>query len=368
MMKKNLILYILFSTVLLIGCSDKELKVPLEDVGMVSTMAFDYIDEDMMKMTVAIPQFSPEATENTQTFSVSTDMVSKGIVEIEMHSDKKIVLNQLRVILFNEEFAQHGKMEKIVQHLYRESAVGNKVLIAIVNDTGEQILKADYPDKPNINMYINDLLQPSINTAFNPNTNIHDFIYTQTSTVHDSIIPLLEKKNGTIKMEEIAIFKGQEMLQSLTTDEALIIQALQGRKNLAPLSLELDDGKEKLMLDLIKNKVSMKSNESMDSPKLSIKLKMEGTLVEYSGKRKEVLHQLEEITKLEKDINERTSKQIEEFFDKLKELEVDPVGLAEEFRRYYNGKWDKKKTNDIISRLQIDVQVETSIISTGNLK
>ncbi|QUG40302.1 Ger(x)C family spore germination protein [Psychrobacillus sp. INOP01] len=367
-MKKNIILFILLSTILLIGCSDKELKVPLEDVGMVSTMAFDYIDEDTMKMTVAIPQFSPEAKENTQTFSVSTDMVSKGIVEIEMHSDKKIVLNQLRVVLFNEEFAQHGEMEKIVRHFYRESSVGNKVLIAIVNDTGEQILKADYPDKPNINMYINDLLQPSINTAFNPNTNIHDFIYTQTSTVHDSIVPLLEKKDGTIKMEGIAIFKGHEMLQSLTADEALIIQALQGRKNLAPLSLELDGGKEKLMLDLITNKVNMKSNENMESPKLVINIKFEGTLVEYSGEKEDSLHKLEEITKLEEEINERTSKQIEEFLDKLKELEVDPVGLAEEFRRYYHGDWDKKKTNDIISKLEVDVQVETSIISTGNLK
>jgi spore germination protein len=109
-MKKSIILLVL--TILLTGCSDKELKVPLEDIGMVSTLSFDYIDEEMMKLTVAIPQFSPEAKENTQLFSVTTDMISKGIVEIEMQSDKKIVLNQLRVVLFNEEFAKHGRIWK----------------------------------------------------------------------------------------------------------------------------------------------------------------------------------------------------------------------------------------------------------------
>ena len=368
MKKKNIILFILLNTLLLSGCADKEMKVPLEDIGMVSTIAFDYIDEEMMKLTVAIPQFSPEAKENTQIFSVTTDMISKGIVEIEMQSDKKIVLNQLRVVLFNEKFAQSGRMQKMIKHFYRESSVGNKVLIAIVKEDGEEILKADYPDKPNINLYINDLLQPSINTAFNPNTNIHDFIYTQTSTVHDSIVPIVHKKDGIIKMEEVAVFKGQEMLESIPHEEALIIQALQGRKNLAPLALEFDDGKEKLVLDLISNKVKMKSNKSMETPKLSITLKIEGTLVDYVGQRNNELQSLEQITKLEEDIDKHTSKQVEEFLNKLKELEVDPIGLAEEFRRHYHGKWDKEKTNEIISKLQVDVHVETSIISTGNLK
>ena len=366
-MKKSIILLVF--TLFLTGCSDKELKVPLEDIGMVSTLSFDYIDEEMMKLTVAIPQFSPEAKENTQLFSVTTDMISKGIVEIEMQSDKKIVLNQLRVVLFNEEFAKHGRMRKVIRHLYRDSSVGNKVLIAIVKENGEEVLKADYPDKPNVNLYINDLLQPSINTAFNPNTNIHDFIYTQTSTVHDSIVPIVDKKNGIIKIEEVAIFKGKEMIESIPHDEALIIQALQGRKNLAPLALDLGDGEEdKLVLDLISNKVKMKSNKNMEAPKLSITLKMEGTLVDYVGYRVGELESMEKLSELEEDIDKHTSKQVEEFLDKLKELEVDPIGLAEEFRKHYHGKWDKEKTIDIISKLQVDVKVETSIISTGNLK
>jgi len=82
-MNRNLLLGItLVLLVLLAGCSRKELKVPLEDIGMVGTMAFDYMDEDQMKLTVAIPQYAPEAQQNTQIFSVSTDLVSNGIVEI----------------------------------------------------------------------------------------------------------------------------------------------------------------------------------------------------------------------------------------------------------------------------------------------
>ncbi|WP_144510308.1 Ger(x)C family spore germination protein [Bacillus sp. FJAT-22090] len=368
-MNKNIILLgiVILS---LSGCSLKEKKVPLDDVGMVGIMAFDYIDEEELKLTVAIPQSSPDAEKDTQIFSVSTDLISKGIVDIEALSDKKIILNQLRVVLFNEEFAHKGNVEKAIQHLYRNSEVGNKVLIAVVKDNGEEMLKEEYPDKPNINFYLNDLLQPSINTAFNPNTNIHDFVYTQTNPVFDSIVPLLEKKDAKIEIEGIAIFKGKSMVLSLPKYEALIIQALQGRKKLAPLALTLDEkGKnERLQLDLISNKVKMRSNKSFKNPKLTIHMKIRGTLVEYKGEREQGLKTPESLTKLEKDINEQIEIDVKKFLEELMELQVDPIGLTENFRMYYKGKWSEENKLEILNKLQLDIQVETNIISTGTLK
>ena len=257
---------------------------------MVGIMAFDYIDENNMKLSVAIPQYSPDAMEKTQIFTVSTDLVSKGIVDIEALSDKKIILNQLRVILINEELARKGNVGKIIQHLYRNAELGNKVLLAVVKENGEELIKAKYPDKPNINFYLNDLLLPTINTAFNPNTNIHDFIYTMTNPVFDPIMPIVEKKDAQIEIKGVALFKDKNMFETMTPDEALIIQALQGQKKLAPLVLELNqgDGRERLMLDLIQSKVKIKSNKSMKSPKLTISLNITGTLSEYKGEEKKI--------------------------------------------------------------------------------
>ncbi|GGA23218.1 Ger(x)C family spore germination protein [Psychrobacillus lasiicapitis] len=367
-MNKKLILLIL-TIICLAGCADKELKVPLEDVGLLGILAFDYIDEDSYKLSAAMPQFLPEAKENTQIFSVTTDFVSKGIVEIETVSDKKVVLNQLRVVVFNEEFARNGDVQKVIRHLYRNAEVGNKVLVAIVKENGEEILKESYPDKPSINLYLNDLLQPSINTAFMPNTNIHDFVYTQTNPVFDTIVPLLEKQEGKIEIDGVALFKKDNMIEELLPREGLIIQALLGEKNLAPLNLTLDKGEEKeeLMIDLIKNKVKMKSNKSIESPKLFINLKMEGTLIEYKGYREDELTTLASITKLEKDIDEQIEKDIEELLEDLKELKVDPVGLTENFRMYYKGNWDREMTEKIISKLEVDIKVTTRINSTGTL-
>ncbi|MFY0520730.1 Ger(x)C family spore germination protein [Lysinibacillus sp. UGB7] len=356
--------------VLLVGCSEKEIKVPLEDVGMVGIMAFDYIDEDKTQLTVAIPQYSPQAEQNTQIFSVATDLVSNGIVEIEKLSDKKIVFNQLRVVLVNEELARNGDVRKLIQHLYRNAEVGNKVLIAVVKERGEEMLRYKYPDKPNINFYLNDLLQPSINTAFNPNTNIHDFMYEITNPVMDPILPFIDKNNDKIEIKGVAVFKGNTMFEVIKPEEALIIQAIQGRKNLAPLDINMNQGhgEEKLMIDLIENSVKIKSNKNMKSPKLTIKLKIKGTLSEYKGERENVLNTTDRLAVLENDVNKALEKDIKKFFDKLNDIKVDPSGLSEYFRMYHHGKWTKDNTREIISKLEVDVQVKTSIISTGTLK
>lgn len=367
---KFILLAIILAMTLLTGCTAKEKKVPLEDVGMVGIMAFDYIDENSLKLTVAIPQYSPEAKEHTQIFSVTTELVSQGIVDIEALSDKKVVLNQLRVVLINEDFARHGNAKEIITHLYRNAEVGNKVLIAVVKESGEELLREKYPDKPNINFYLNDLLQPSVNTAFNPNTNIHDFMYTLTSPVFDSIVPFLEKKEGKIEISGIALFIGDKMQRSLPKDDALIIQALQGRKKLAPLYIKLNHNnkEEKMVLDLITSKVRMESNKSVDSPKLTVFLKIEGTLVEYKGEREGHLGTPKEILKLEEDVNKQIIKDISKFLESLKELEVDPIGLTENFRMHYHGDWDQAMTRGTISKLQWDIHVDTSIISTGTLR
>lgn len=357
-------------TTFLYGCASKETKTPLEDIGMVGVMAFDNIDEDLIKVTVAIPQSSAEAEENTQIFSVKTDLVSEGIVEVEALSDSKIVLNQLRVVLINEEFARQKDVDRVIQQLYRNAEVGNNVLLAIVKGNGEEMLEEKYPDKASVISYLSDLLQPSINTAFNPNTDIHSFIYAHTNPVLDSIVPLLEKRDGKIQLDGVALLKGDKMLKSLNKDEALIIQALKGKKNLAPLNLSLDEegDKEEMMIDLIDSKVKMDGNKDLKNPKLSIVLSIKGTLVEIKGERENKLKTEKSITQLEKDLNKQLEEDIRKFLGELQEDEVDPIGLTESFRMHYDGKWTEELTYETLKKLEFNVDVKMSILSKGILK
>lgn len=354
----------------LIGCAPREAKVSLEDIGMVGIVAFDYVDDNTMELSIAIPQYSPNAQKDTEVFSTKAHIASKGIIDLEALSDKKITFNQLRVVLIDEEFARKADLKKTIRHLYRNPQTSNKVLIAIVKGiTAKELLEADYPDKPNINFYLNDLLKPSINTAFNPNTNIHDFIYTATNPVIDPVIPVIERKDEKIEITSVALFKNNKMFDTITAEDAYIIQDLQKQNKIAPLAINLEQGHgiERIVFNIVKNKVRIKSNKSIESPKLTISLNLRGTIVEYKGERDSYLSTSSGLTKIEDDINKQVKQQIVQFLDKLKEEKVDPIGFSEYFRKYYNGKWTEKMTVDLISKLELDVQVDTTIISTGTL-
>ncbi|WP_397537455.1 Ger(x)C family spore germination protein [Rummeliibacillus pycnus] len=370
MTRNSVFISIVFLLLFLSGCSQDKSKIPLEDVAMVGVMAFDYIEENKTKLTVVIPQYSQKAQKNIQTISVTSDIVSNGIRKIGKLSDRKVELNQLRIVLINEDFARQEKVRDIIEYLYRNPQVGNKVYIAVVEGSGEELLKGKYPDKQSVIYYLKDLLQPKATTAFNPNTDIHSFVYTSTSPVFDPILPVLTKKDSKIDIEKIALFRNGHLFGTVSPNEALIIQALQGKKNLAPLYLKLNnrDTEEKIMLDLIKSKVKIKSNKNMNSPKLTITLKIEGILSEYKGKFKNKLENGRNLTILENAVNKQIETDINQFLEKLKKMKIDPIGLSENFRMYHNGKWTKEMTKQTISKLNVDVHVETSILSTGTLK
>ena len=370
MSKKIFLILSLLLCIFLIGCAPKEMKVSLEDIGMVGIVAFDYMDEETMELSIAIPQYSQSAEKDTEVFSIKTKLASKGIIDLEALSDKKITFNQLRVVLIDEEFARKADVKQTIRHLYRNPQASNKVLIAIVKGiSAKKLLEADYPDKPNINFYLNDLLKPSINTAFNPNTNIHDFMYTATNPVIDPIMAVIERKEEKIEITSVALFKDNQMFDTVTAEEAYIIQNLQERNKIAPLAINLHQGHgiERIVFNIVKNKIGIESNGKINTPKLTISLQLRGTIVEYKGPRDAKLSTSSGLTEIENDVNKQVEDQIKQLLDRLKKEKVDPIGLSEYFRRYYKGNWTNKMTEELISKLEVDVKVDTTIISTGTL-
>ncbi|WP_042476248.1 Ger(x)C family spore germination protein [Bacillus ndiopicus] len=363
----NIRLLLIFLLLFVAGCSEQGKKIPIEEIDMIGIMAFDYVDEKIKKLTVAIPQYSKEAEKDTMVYSVETDLVSQGIVKIEAQSDRKVVLNQLRVILVSEEFARKGHVRSIVEHIYRNAEVGNKALIAVVKGRADSILYAEYPDKPNINFYLNDLLRPSFNTAFNPNTNVHDFIYATTNLTKDASVPYLELLDDKVEITNIALFKEDVMVETISPNESVYIQALLGKKSIAPLVIEMPKD-TKISLNLVKSKFKIESNKDKHQPKLTIHIQMKATLSEYNIEHLDKLNTWKEISHLEKSINRQVEKDIKAFIERLNKQQIDPIGLSEYFRKYTYGKWTRAMTDKVLSKLELDVNVKTIIVNVGTLK
>jgi len=352
----------------MVGCSQEERSNSVEDLSMVSSIAFDYINEDEVRMTVSIPESAGVSEETIQNYTVNTPLIQKGFTEISSQAGKMISLNQLRTILFSEEYAKKGDVARTAKHFYRDPTVGNNIRLAIVKDSAEEILKGSFPDIPSTTMYLYDLLQPKMHTSFSPFTTLHDFVNEATDKVSHPSMPYLEKKEKSLNIESVALFDGEKMLETIQRKDSSLIQALKGKDKLAPIDITLGKGsnKEELHIELIVSKVKINSNKKLDSPQLSIRIKLQGALMEYEGDKE--LSKKKELEMLQKEISKHIEKEVEDLLEKLRKLEVDPVGFSEYFRMYHKGKWNEKLTKKIIASVEYKVSVNFDLLNTGVLK
>ena len=361
-------LFLLISSIILAcsGCGTRNKENPaLEELAMVGAMAFDYIDESKIKITVIAPQPSSEAKKNTQVYSAEATLVKEALVEISAKSDRMVNLEQLRVVFFGEEFAEKGKVVEIVEYLYRDADVRETVRMGVVAGKASDVLEAEYPDKPNTNVYLNNLLEPTLFTAFTPFTDLHIFISDAEDPLISPSMPYLEVEEGKPVISEIAMFDGNNMIDKLKPEDGKFIQALAGTKKIAPSVIELDRDR-RVLLEFISTDTKITSNADFNSPIVNIKLDFEGALGEYKGKER--LDKDNNLVKLEHDIEDKMKKMIEDVIKGIQQRSADPIGLLEPLRMKYHGKWTDKMTDELLRKTKFDVVVDVRIVNIGALK
>lgn len=359
---------VIFFLFLMSGCTTEQGSQPsLEKLGMISVIGYDYIDDEKMKMTVIMPQPATEAVEHTQIVTVETDMLHSGLVEISAKADKTVTLKQLRVVLFSEEFARKGKMKEWLEYLFKDADVRSSTFVAVVKDSAEEMLRTEYPDKQNTSVYINNVFHPRQYTHFSPFTTIHDFVYDDTNPLIDTIAPYVELSEGLIHIEGLAVFSNGNMETIFNKQEGKLIQILRGRERLSVFSITIDkEEKEKVALEFVKSTSKIKTNHDMESPKVMIDLKFEGTLSEYEGDKD--LAKTGELETLEKDISKKIEEDVLKLLEKCRELSIEPIGLFESNRMRYKGEWPKGLTEQLFAKAEFKINVETNLMSVGATK
>jgi spore germination protein len=223
-MKKNICLFLILLILIFNGCSQPLEQAQLEDFGLVEVIGYDMGKEGKSKVTIAYPKTDSETEAKTQIYSTEIDVTREALIDVSKKSCKSIHFGQLRVVLFSEDFARKRGLEHIVKEIYQDPVIGNNVFIAIVNGTVEDFLndKALETEKPNFTAFLIDLLKPRKETLFNPCTNIHNFIYSFTNEVSDPMAPFLVKESEEIEIKEIAIFKGDKMIDTIALSWVLL--------------------------------------------------------------------------------------------------------------------------------------------------
>lgn len=369
-MRMLLLLLVILFSVILSACADVFERPSLEDLGMVSTMAIDYIDENKMMVTASVPLAS-RSEEKKQVYSAISEIPTDAVKEMSTQSEKSLVLSQLRTVLFSEEFARRVGLREVVENLDRNPVVGSNVYLAVVKGRAEDILLGEYENKEDMILFLNDQLRPRRETAFHSFLTIHGFMYAVTNQVSDPNLPYLERIGNNLHVTKVALFKDDKMVSFLSQREGKMLRALLEGNKLPDMKFILGKkgGKEKdiiIVLSFVQVKRTISSNGNLQSPIISIKIRGKADIVSYTGVR-DLLDQKQRV-EVKNQINMEIQKLIIATITKLQAQDLESAGLAEALRKQYQGHWTKEIGRSALKKAKYMVSVDLGIVGYGTLK
>ncbi|WP_157800875.1 Ger(x)C family spore germination protein [Bacillus solitudinis] len=373
-MSAKLNFLLVLTMMVLFGCQTPELEDPvIEDLGMVGVIGFDYVDDEDVKVTVTLPQPNQDAQEAYQKFTTVVKMPHQAIMDMSTLSEKVLTFAQLRVVLFSEEYARKIGVWKVLENLYRDPRVGTNVYIAIVKGNVEEILGGDYKDKPEINIYLHELLTPRPMMAFSPITTLHYFINRKTDEVSEPSVPYLEKVDErSIKITKTAIFKSDKLVDTIDPEEAKLFEGLKKKKVLPDIAIMLPGEKTAkqeeamVILKFVENRFHSKVNGDLENPEIYVHLYVRGSIVDYGGQRN--LDSVKERKEIEQKIGKQLEDKVIKIMKNFQDIGIDPAGIGEQFRLQNSKEWSKEKWNEAFKNAKITVHVEARIISSGTIR
>jgi spore germination protein len=364
MKRISLFVPLFLSLLILCSCSEKHI---LDEVGLVQAIGYDLTEDEKIEGIFIVPRYLPNHETVVQKFVEVSD-TSKGIRrKVSSMTESPLVAGQLRVALYSEELAKKGIIT-IIDTLYRDPSIGNRMNLAIVRGDIKEMLLSDYSNRESVASYLQNLIQHNIEKETLSTQNLHLFLYRHYSDGQDAFMPIIQKEKNHIKVIDIGIFRDDKLAVSIPLKEGFMFKLLlEGYKSgKYELKLKSEEEEEKDTFAVIENLSSSSTYylyKKKTGVKFKIKLKMKGQINEYSGKLN--MEKNKTLKYIEKELEKEIRKESMALIKKFQKEKVDPIGFGNKYRsKTYN--WNSKKFYEkIYPNMEVDVEVDVKIIETG---
>lgn len=340
-------------TMLLAGCVEKEI---IDDVNIEMGVGFDLVDEDKIEGTVMVPVFHPDKNIGNFTFSSKAASSRDLFQDIQRKSAQPLVTGSLEIIIFGEEIARKGVI-KLLDSFERDPSIGARVYLAVADEDAKGILSGQYGNRGNA-IHLSDLIKHNTENRNLPITNFHLFMSEFYQKGNDPYLPILKKiEPDVIDIVGIALFKEDKMVDELDADKMFFFKLITDRISEGNYKLKVRN--ENVALRDLTSKSKMKLVKRHPD-EITIKIKIEGLIREYTGNiiNPSIVKDIE--TEVEKNITKETEALIASFQEK----DIDPVGFGR-FLRSKNRDFDFKKWEDEYKNLKVNVETDAVITEVG---
>ncbi len=345
------------SLVFLSGCMNAKPKI-LDDINLATAVGFDYVDTEKFRATWVAPTYMPDKTIVDESYTAISTLSKEVRAKINQQSEKQVLSGKFEVALYSKKIAQKD-ISKLIDTLQRDPSIGANVNLAVVDGTANELLTKQLGNSDK-GIYLSNLFEQNIKHGLLPKTNLQLFLYAFYSEGRDPILPFIKALDGKVDIKGIALFSKGKYVSHLKKEQVFAFNMMLNRKsNSESFAVKLEK-KQYASLFNITSKRKYEIQKPMANAPITIKLKVQAILREYSGGKADKA-KIKEIEKaMEKDIEKEANRMIEKF----QKLKIDPLGIGEQVRTRTR-KWDMKKFEKQYPTLPIRVKAKVKVIETG---
>jgi spore germination protein len=360
----NKIVLCLLPLILFISsCVERQI---LDEIGLLQAVGYDLGEEENIDAVFILPIYRADGETVVQKYEASGNTSKSIRRKISAMSEDPIVAGQLRVALYNEELAKKGLLP-IIDTLYRDASIGNRMNLSIVRGSVKDILLSDYSDRESVAIYIQKLILHNIKKETLPSQNLHLFLYRLYSDGQDPFMPILVRERDHIKISEIAFFKKDKLVHSIPLRRGFIFKLLLEGYSSGKYELSLPakgtDKKDFVIIEKLGSSATYYLDKAESKPKFRINIKIKGQINEYSGKLN--MAEPKTIKMIQSELQKELEKNSEKLINEFIEHKIDPLGFGSKYRsKTYD--WDPKEFKEkLYPKMEVEVNVNVKIISTG---
>lgn len=305
-MKKIIIIIICF---LCCACYDYK---EINDLSFVSSIGITYDDKYHMIFEII------DNNEESYLINSDGDTIAEAMNNANLVNYKIPYYYHLRAVIIDENVAKNH-MEEFLDYMVREIDIRNEFFLA-VSDKVSEIINSKGNGKEENGKKISKLIETnSYDYNISYNKVFEDVFEAFENPYEDAITTYLTFENDEIKVTGLALFKDYQYVDHLTDNEASYLNILKGAVNNVLLKIKYNDNAFLLNIYGSKNKYILNNKN------VTLKINAEGLIKENS-----LLFDLENentYATLQKEFEKKLNDDISGLFEKLKELEVDPIGI-----------------------------------------
>lgn len=374
-MKK--IISILFILMCLTGCWNYK---ELDDYSIVTGIAIDKKDDDFLVSVLISNAKKDSSSSNSSSqnvvYSGKGDSIFKALKQVSLISPKELYLDHFSILILSEQVAKEG-IYNISDFFLRYPNARKDFSVVIAKDCkASDTLKivsplTDYPSQSlSDNIKFTSELQ---GTIFNLNYNelIYNLIADGKEVTMSSIKIIGDIKDGSkkenleesapetyLKLSNLYLFKGDKLVDSANTNESIGINIINNKINEMNINVKINDGY------VVVNTISFnsKTNITLKNNKPYINIKTSGTakIMEVNGNIDLSDHKT--IKKIEKLVNNKIKKYMNEGIYIAKSNNTDIFGFGLKFNKNYPNYFNKVKDDWNNYFKNINIKLDSNVL------